>query len=267
MIIINEEKIKDTNKWKDDSVFVLADFDNTITSYDSYNSWEIIVNNKNISEDYKKEVYDLFKYYRPIEIDETLDIEIRQKHMIDWWNHEIELFIKYNFDENVIFEANNNVELMKFREGFKNFFVDMNKRNIPIIIISAGIGNFIEKFLCDNNCYFENVFVLSNFLKFDNKRLVGFNNNIIHSLNKDIVNLPDNILERIKNRSNIILFGDSISDIKMASLYDKSNILSIGFLEENLENNLKHFKDTFDIVATEKSSLAEIVKKSKILKR
>jgi len=154
---------------------------------------------------------------------------------------------------------------MTFRDGTKEFLINMYNRNIPVIIISAGIGNFIEKFLKDNDCYFNNIYLISNFLKFEEGKLVGFIDSVIHSFNKNLVNIPNNVKQIIENRNNILLLGDSLSDISMANGIDKKNIFSIGFLEDNIVNNLKHFQETFDIVATENSSLNDI--KIKILKR
>lgn len=266
MIICNNN-VERINFWDDDSIFVLTDFDRTLTSGNSWGSWEIIVNNAKVSQEYKREVYQLFNYYRPIETDENIDKNLREQYMIDWWNEEIKLFKKYKFDENMINDSLNNLNVMSFRDGVKDFLINMYNRSIPVIIISAGIGNFIEKFLKDNNCYFNNVFLISNFLKFDDGKLVGFSDNIIHSFNKNLVNLPDKVKNSIKYRNNVILLGDSLSDINMAYGINKENIFSIGFLEENINNNLDYFKNTFDVVATENSSITELNNKIKILKR
>lgn len=264
-MIIYKDNLSKLNKWNDNSIFVLTDFDRTLTSGNSWGSWEIIVNNAKVSNEYKKEVYDLFDYYRPLEINENIDKKIRKQYMIDWWNEEIELFKKYNFDEYIINDALNNLDVMTFRDGAKEFLIDMYNRNIPVIIISAGIGNFIEKFLKDNNCYFNNIYLISNFLKFEKGKLVGFSDKVIHSFNKNLINLPSSVKKLIENRNNVLLLGDSLSDINMANGIDKKNIFSIGFLEDNIINNLKYFQETFDIVATENSSLNDI--KIKILKR
>ena len=264
-MIIYNDSINKVFEWDDNSIFVLTDFDRTLTSGNSWGSWEIIVNSTNVSEDYKKEVYDLFNYYRPIEINEEIDKKIREKHMIDWWNEEINLFKKYNFDEFIINDALNYLDVMKFRDGAKEFLTSMFNRNIPVVIISAGIGNFIEKFLKDNNCYFNNICLISHFLKFEEGKLVGFSDNVIHSLNKNLVSLPINVKCLIENRNKVILLGDSLSDINMAKGIDSNNLLSIGFLEDNININLKYFQERFDIIATENSSLNDI--KIKLLKR
>ena len=265
MIIYNKEKINEVNKWNDDSIYVLTDFDRTITSKDSYVSWDILSKNNLVSNEYIDEVNNLFKYYRPIEINESLSESVRSKYMVEWWNKEIKLFNKYGLTQDIIIKAYNNVDLIKFRVGGYDFLKNMKDRNIPVIIISAGIGNFIEKFLEYNNCYYDNIFVLSNFLKFSDNNIVGFHGDIIHSLNKNVVTLPDNIKDLIKLRKNIILMGDNIADVNMAKVNDRDNALKIGFLEEKIGDNKNIFIENFDIVGINNVGFDDISKKVKIL--
>ena len=267
MIILNNEKIDKCNKWEENSIYVLTDFDRTITSADSYVSWDILSKNNLVSSDYITAVKNLYNFYRPIEINEKLSESYRSKYMVDWWNEEIKLFIKYGLNEDIINEASCNMHLISFRDGGKEFLKNMKDRNIPVIIISAGIGNFIEKFLKYNDCYYDNIYVLSNFLKFCDKRIVGFHGNIIHSLNKNVVSLPNNIRDLISLRNNIILMGDNVADVNMAKYNDRDNALKIGFLEENVDINKNVFLDNFDVICTNNTGFDELSKKIKVLKR
>ena len=163
MIIIKNGTLERINDWEDNSIYVLTDFDRTITSADSYVSWDILSKNNLVSSDYINEVNNLYKYYRPIEINESLNESYRAKYMIDWWNEEIKLFIKYGINEEIINEASHNVDMISFRNGCKDLLKNMYDRKIPVIIISAGIGNFIDMFLKYHDCYYDNIYVLSNF--------------------------------------------------------------------------------------------------------
>ena len=42
----------------------------------------------------------------------------------------------------------------------------MKEKNVPVIIVSAGIKNVIEEFLITEKCYFDNIYILSNLIKF-----------------------------------------------------------------------------------------------------
>lgn len=186
--------------------------------------------------------------------------------MVEWWHKHIELLIEYHPSEEIINNAINTLKVMTFREGAKEFLENMKNRNIPIIIISAGIGNFIKQFLIKNNCNFNNIYIVSNFLKFENGIATGITENIIHSLNKNEISLPENIKKIIEHRQNIILLGDSISDINMAKNNTRKNILKIGFLEENINKNRPYYEKQFDIVCTNNTGYSELSEKLSILK-
>lgn len=105
----------------------------------------------------------------------------------------------------------------------------MHQKKIPVII-SAGIGNFIKSFLINNNCYYNNIYITSNFIEFKDGIASGITENIIYSNNKDEASLDHKINNLIKKRFNIVLLGDYISDVKMAPITQKNKALKIGFL-------------------------------------
>lgn len=266
MIIIKGGTLERIKDWQDESTYVLTDFDRTITEGNSESSWGILSTSKMVPQEYIEERKKLFDYYRPFEVDEKLDYQTKNKLMIEWWSKHVGLLIKYRLPEKVINESISNVNVMSFREGGKEFLKNMWSRNIPVIIISAGIGNFIEQFLIKNDCYFDNISIISNFIRFENGIAVGVYDNIIHSLNKNEVSLSEKLKSVLKNRKNIILLGDSISDIKMSRTELRTNALKIGFLEENIEENMSCYIDNFDIVCTNNTGYSELFDKLSILK-
>lgn len=267
MIIVKENTLERIKEWTDDSIYVLTDFDRTITVGNSDSSWSILSKSDMVPKEYVNERQEFYNYYRPYEIDETLDYDTKNHLMTEWWNKHIGLFIKYQMSEEVINSAARNLRVMAFRDGAKEFLENMSDRGIPVIIISAGIGNFIEQFLIKNDCNFDNIFIVSNFINFKNGIAVGVSDNVIHSMNKNEVSLPDNIKELIKNRPNAILLGDSISDIRMAKEEFRDNALKIGFLEEKIEENMPYYCDAFDVVCTDNTTYDELSKKVRILRR
>ena len=52
----------------------------------------------------------------------------------------------------------------------------------------------------------------------------------------------------IKNRKNVLLLGDSLDDTKMITGFDYNALIKIGFLNENIEENLEHYKKVYDVV-------------------
>lgn len=258
-MIISKENLKEKlKKYNDETIYIVTDFDRTITKGTSTSSWSILSNNPNVPKEYVEKRQAYYDYYRPIETNELLDYEEKNKLMIEWWTKHINLFVEYKFKKNIIDNAINKKNIMEFRKGAKELLESLYKRKIPVIIISAGIGNFIEQFLEKNNCNFDNIYIISNFLKFDNGVAIGMRENIIHSLNKNEVNLPKNIKEKIKLRKNVILLGDNISDIKMINKEKRKEAFKIGFLEENIDENIDKYKENFDLICVNNKDFFEL---------
>lgn len=267
MIYIKNGTSERISKWEDNSIYVLTDFDRTLTLGSSSTSWSILSKSNMVPKEYVVQRNAYYDYYRPIEIDETLSYDVKNKLMKEWWEKHINLFVKYKLSEEVINKASRDIRVMSFREGAKEFLANMKERNIPVIIISAGIGNFIKQFLEDNNAYYDNIFIVSNFIKFENKVACGVMDNITHSLNKNEVSMPNNVKELLKGRENAIVLGDGLSDIRMVSEERRDNALKIGFLEEKVDNNLDVFRENFDIVCTDNTGFTLLNEKVKILKK
>lgn len=258
-MLISKSELKDKlSKFNNKNTYILTDFDRTITVGGSNSSWSILSKSNKVPKEYVEERQKLYEHYRPIEIDETLEYEVKNTLMSEWWAKHINLFIKYKLEKKVVDEAAKDLHVMEFRKGAKEFLESLNERKIPVIIISAGIGNFIEQFLIKNNCNFENIYIVSNFIKFENEVAVGICENIIHSLNKNEVSIPFEVKEKLKGRDNAILLGDNIADIKMISEEKKENAFKIGFLEEKIEENKEKYINEFDLVCTENSNFFEI---------
>ena len=107
------------------SIYVLTDFDRTITVGNSESSWSILSKSNMVPKEYVEERQAFFNYYRPFEIDETLEYETKIKLMTEWWNKHIGLFVKYRLSEEVINNAAQNLRVMSFREGAKEFLENM----------------------------------------------------------------------------------------------------------------------------------------------
>lgn len=105
MIIIKNGTLDKIKDWKDDSIYVLTDFDRTITVGNSESSWSILSKSNMVPREYVEERQKFFDYYRPFEINEKLDYETKNKLMTEWWNKHIGLFIKYQLSEEVINSA------------------------------------------------------------------------------------------------------------------------------------------------------------------
>lgn len=236
--------IKDLTK-----IYVVTDFDRTLTQGNSKTSWSILANSNLVPKNYISDRQRYYDKYRPIEIDETLPFSYRNEMMTEWWKKHIELFIKYHITEEVFTTAARDLRVMEFRKGAKEFLTFLHENNIPIIIISAGIGNFIETFLRENNCYYDNIYVSSNKIIFEDGIAIGVEKNIIHSLNKNEVSLPQEIKKQIINKSEVILLGDQTSDLNMVDASIHERVTTIGFVTNEISAST--LQKSYDIVCEE----------------
>ena len=223
-----------------DNLYVVADFDRTITSGSSLTSWSVLADTDLVPKEYSVERHRLYDIYRPIEVDTSLSFDYRMKMMSE-----------YKMTEEVFKKAATDLRVMEFRKGAQEFLTFLWENRIPLIIISAGIGNFIEAFLKKYNYYFDNIYVSSNKILFENGVAVGVGKNIIHSFNKNEVSLPPEITSKLKDRNQVLLLGDQTSDLNMVDKNLHDNVITIGFEPDDPNdpcNSPEDFQASFDLV-------------------
>lgn len=260
--IVNKEKI-DNFDFDPKNLFVVADFDKTLTRGDSESTWGILSKADNMGDDYKGKRTDLFEKYRPIEIDETLPLDIKSQKMDEWRKAHIGLFYEYGLREDFI-KNSVNWNLLTYRDWAKNFLNKMHELDVPVIIISAGIGNVISAFLIKEGDYYSNIHIISNTIEFKNGIIKWLKWNTIHSLNKDIVHGDKKVLKILNERKNILLFGDLVADTKMIPIDKEKDALKFGFLDDKIEKNLEFYKQVYDVVIKDEGSFDYILNIIKI---
>lgn len=257
MIYINEKKFDKINL-SVDNFYVVMDFDRTLTTHNSPGSWNVVENPNFISSKLHEESSALVDKYYPIELDYNLDAASKSMYMKEWYYKNMDLLYKYKLTNEILLMCVQNSNVT-FRDGYKLFFDFLYKNNIPVIILSAGIGNVIIELLKLNNCFYDNIHVISNFIKFENNNMLPFSDEMIHTSNKNIFNssIFNNI--EIKNRKNIILLGDLIEDLNMVPKSYLDNTLSFGFLENKVDENFNFYKNAFDVVLTDNCSFMDVL--------
>ncbi|MPC23890.1 7-methylguanosine phosphate-specific 5'-nucleotidase [Portunus trituberculatus] len=135
------------------------------------------------------------------------------------------------------------------------------------------MGDVLEQVLRHFKVYTDNVKVVSNFFKYNDQGImVGFKGSLIHMFNKneDAIHSSD-YFEKLQNRTNVILMGDSLGDIKMAlGVPQPSSVLKIGFLNDKIVERLPAFMDNFDIVLLDDqtmdvaNSIVDLLNKSQL---
>lgn len=263
MVIKQENLSKKLDEITKDNCFVIADFDKTITTKNSNTTFSLFSKSGFYPKEYAMDREKLYNYYRPIELDPKISDEEKFKFMKEWQEKAYKLLLKYHVREDDISKIISRSDLIELRENAIEFIKSLKDNNIPLIINSAGIGNFIVSLLEKYECMGDNVFVFSNMLKFENEEIVDSIEDIIHSMNKYNIRIPTEFAEKLEKRRKAILIGDQISDLKMAGNLVYDELLSFGFLESKVEENEAGFLANFDVVLKGSETFASI---NKILK-
>ncbi len=263
MIYVNNENKINILKEKINkhNVCVFMDYDKTMTSNESEDSWDVIANKKVMGEAISNDANTYYEKYGFVEFNYNMNEKEREKYIIKWYDECMDLYYQYGLTKEKLKLSIHNSKIV-FREGVKELLFQLYKQNIPVIILSAGIGNVIQEVLKDRNCYYENITIISNFIQFNEKgEMVKFSNHMIHSLNKNIDKVENpNIKEMIKNKEYRIVIGDLVEDIHMMGNYEEEKSLKIGFLNKNIKENLEIYKKNFDIVLTKENNFYDIEK-------
>jgi len=268
IIIVNPQKfqklIQEMQKDKARFLHVLSDFDRTLTyafvKGERVPSMISILRSSGdyLGEEYAKEAQALFQKYHQKENDPKITLKERKRLMREWWLKHYQLLIKSGLSKKhlkIVVDS----QKIRLRKGAKEFFKLLSLSKIPIVIMSAsGLGTeAISMFLKKEKCFYSNIYIISNSFKWDkNGKAIGVKEPVIHSLNKDetmVKNFP--FYKKIKNRKNVILLGDSPEDVGMIEGFAYKNLIKIGFLNEDVNKNLKLYKKVFDVLILNDSSL------------
>lgn len=239
-----------------DSFHVVADFDRTLTKlfldgHPTRSLIDLLRHEKHLSPAYDLAAQALFEKYYVIEIDPFVPDKDKAQAMHEWWSEHFDLLKKERLNKKTL-EAIVESARIQLRAGTDRLLAKLHTYKIPLLIFSAtGLGSeTISLYLKKNKQLFDNIHIISNTLEWDKDGyFVKAREPVIHSMNKNehaIENYP--VFKTIKNRKNVLLLGDNISDVGMAKGLDCQNIIKIGFLNESIEKNLEEYKKYFDIL-------------------
>jgi len=242
-----------------ENIHIIVDFDRTLTKafvkgVKVHTLFGQLLNH--LGKKYCDVFDELYKKYQPIEISD-IPIEEKIPKMIDWWK----ILIQTSIDEGISKEIISKIikdNKIYLREGAIDFFNKINKKNFPILIFSAGLGDIISDFLKSKKIFSENIYIISNFFIFGNNgKATGTKQPLVYSFNKnEFLVRKSPYFSVIEKRKNVILLGDLIEDAKMADGLNHDCIIKIGFL--NNSEDLASFKKVYDIVITEDGSFEAV---------
>ncbi|MFH1462501.1 MAG: hypothetical protein ABIG08_02335 [bacterium] len=260
IIIPNPENLEEVKKLISkagvEKIHVLSDFDRTLTQAfvngKSVPSLISILRDENcLAPDYIQKLQELYDKYHPIEVNPGIPLEEKKKLMREWWQTVFGLLIESGLNRKHLQEVANSQKI-KPREGFAEFVDFLKAHNIPLVIMSSsGLGGEnIAMYLEKEGKLRGNIHIISNSFQWDEKgNAIGVKEPIIHVMNKDETLLRDfPAFEAVKNRKNVLLLGDGLGDVGMVEGFDYDNLIKIGFLNENMEDNLPEYKLNYDVI-------------------
>ncbi|KAJ9062309.1 hypothetical protein DSO57_1012101 [Entomophthora muscae] len=256
------EKITKINKDGAEALHIITDFDMTLTKHwvngkRNFSSHSALQASNAVSDDFVKQAKEIFAKYYPLEIDPTIPHNEKVKHMVDFWEESHGIFIKEKLSADLIRAALKDFKIV-YREGTHHFMDVTGKKNIPVLVFSAGVGDIINELLIGQGLLHPHVYVISNFMDFRASpphEAIGFKKPLIHLLNKGEIALKETPFYGLAHsRQNAILMGDSLGDLQMSNGLDHSTLLTIGFLSHNVDQNLTSYSSQFDVVITHDSS-------------
>ena len=261
VLILNPELLdKKIEKLKEGglgALHVAADFDKTLTyAYLGDKKFPSIISllrdGNHLTPDYAEKAHALFDHYHPTEIDLKIPKEKRMEAMGEWWSKHFQLLIDSGLNKKDLEDIVQS-ERIKFRSGIKELLENLNENDVPALVISSnGVGDTIQMILEKEGLNFPNIHIITNTFQFDEDgKAIKPNEPTIHSMNKNeiaVKNYP--VFDLIKNRKNVLLLGDSIDDLGMVEGFDYENLISIGFLNEEVEKNKDEYLKNFDALVT-----------------
>lgn len=243
---MNHEKInrKIASFRRAETFCVVSDWDRTLTRAQTpdgreTSSYLAIVHGGRLGQAYREEMAHLYDRFRWVEVATDIPVEEKARAMRDWWGAAFNLLKDHGLTRDVIADVCGR-ELMTLRTGVIEFLHTLANREIPLDILSAGIGDVIEGYLIHRGLLLPNMRVTANWLTFDaERRATGYRKPVIHSLNKRMASIKSPC---------VLLLGDTLEDAAMVSDAECEAIIRIGFLNADTESQRDAYLNVYDAV-------------------
>ncbi|MDA0711053.1 MAG: hypothetical protein O3B73_12680 [bacterium] len=228
---------------------VVSDWDRTLTYPQTAmgvntTSYLAIVHGGYLGDGYRVEMEKLYVKYRGAELDANLAEVEKLRLMNEWWRVAFEMLKRFGLTYEMVQDVGQR-DGMVLRDGAAEFFQTLDHARIPLQIVSAGLGDVIVAFLRARQLKLTNMDVVANWITFGEEgQAVGFGEPVIHSANK--TRLVD--IDRLDNRSCVLLLGDTLEDAEMVADFDGGTIIRIGFLNGDTEGRRAEFAESYDVV-------------------
>ncbi len=219
-------------------IIIAIDFDNTITLNNDKTAMGCL--EKILPKDYLVKRNLMYSKEKMNKINNMYILE-KVKIYDDMWTKKFKYVENYKITDADISKLLDDVTI---KNNFNTFVKYLYENNIPLIINSAGLGNFIKLKLEKEKLLLPNVKIISNYLYKNEKYVTVYNKSQIKSYQ-----------EMIKDAELLIIIGDSLGDLTLIPDDFKKDTISIAFPRDK---NILYNK-YFDYVV-KKEDFEEIIK-------
>lgn len=258
-IIINnkkevERKIRIIKENGAEKLHIISDFDMTLTKprgkgQRANGSYDLLNEGGYLKEGFMEKAHELYDFYRPIETSTELTREEIAVKMDEWLDKYYSLLMKSGLKKEHFMDIIKKDKVV-LRDNANEFMRIALKKKIPLLILSAGLGDLISEYLNYKKENYSNIYIVSNFLNFDEEgNAISHSKNLITAFNKNEAGIKKTAYyNQINERKNVILLGDTIGDANMDSGLQHDIILKIGFLNGEGERQEETHSLHYDVV-------------------
>ena len=155
----------------DREIVAVCDFDGTITTADSDVTMNAMAKALGYDSEFARGRDQLYRKYRPA-LEQATDEE-RASLERKWWNDQMALFLHHHIPSASYTDALKSLDF-RLRPEAAELLRYCEENDIPVYIVSAGLGNLIIPILAWSGCLSPNLRVLANFVRYDGEKAVSY---------------------------------------------------------------------------------------------
>ena len=207
---------------KADQLLVITDFDATITTGDSEQCHDLCGFSEVMPADFRSKFAPLLDWAANPDIDG-----------VEWWERAHGLMMRYGVPKRQLIPRLVRDAKMIPRPGALELLKRLEELDVPVLIVSAGLSDVIEEFLRQHGALSENVTVCSNRLNYaadQTPQSVEPSPSITSFTKAYAYSSASSFFEQHSDRKNLLVLGDSVTDVDAAENVPYDKCLSVGFL-------------------------------------
>eukprot|EP00752_Nemacystus_decipiens_P010952 g9733.t1 len=237
---------------------IISDFDFTMTKFwvngrRGESCHAVIDESGLLAESFHERTTDLRNHYYPLEVSPGLSHETRVEMMVEWVTKAHEAMVEAGITKGILHDAVAKANL-EFRPGHGELLRWIKREGVPLLMFSAGIADVLEEAFRQHSeeplpstCQ-----VISNRMGFDaDGNMTGFVGECFHVFNKHASSAevkPYFQTEEMRSRDLVLLLGDSLGDLNMAKGVVAEQVLTVGFLNDKVEERTEAYVKAYDVV-------------------